>query len=529
MPRFRSPWFAVLAVGLVVGCGGKDPPAGGSAPGSTGDERPAPDPDKLARAEAKKRLRVIGKAINSYLQLGIGPAGLRSGDGTVGLSWRVAILPSIGEEALYKEFKHDERWDSEHNKKLVEKMPKVFESPGKPAPPGHTYLRSFVGESAFVPPPPPAYKGRIPARNETGGPGTFIGGRALGGTIGNVITDGASNTLAVVEAAEPVEWTKPDDLPFPGRAVFDPPPPLPKLGGPFPDGFHGLTCDGWVHFFPANTDEKLLAALVTINGGENLGPEWEKIQFPGGRPPEPPAAVPDTLPDAAARRTAADNLRKVIAGVLGSERRSGRLPAGVVAAGGAIGLSWRVQILPYIGEEGLYKQFKLDEPWDSPANKPLVEQMPAVFASSGKPAPPGHTFLRTTQGQHGMVPPVYGKPAAPGQPHPGWSLQAARNLTYVFLVVEAADPVPWTRPDELESDPKKPVPKLGGVFPGGFHAANLEGAVMFVKEDYPEDDLREMLSPFGFYTIYGIADRVYLLYHIRPPKDEPKGGKGFGK
>ena len=34
-------------------------------------------------------------------------------------------------------------------------------------------------------------------------------------------------------------------------------------------------------------------------------------------------------------------------------------------------LSWRVAILPYIEQEALYKQFKLDEPWDSDTNKKL--------------------------------------------------------------------------------------------------------------------------------------------------------------
>ena len=47
---------------------------------------------------------------------------------------------------------------------------------------------------------------------------------------------------------------------------------------------------------------------------------------------------------------------------------------------GRPGLSWRVAILPFLGEQALYAKFKLDEPWDSPANKPLLGEMPAVFA-----------------------------------------------------------------------------------------------------------------------------------------------------
>ena len=44
-------------------------------------------------------------------------------------------------------------------------------------------------------------------------------------------------------------------------------------------------------------------------------------------------------------------------------------------------LSWRVAILPYLGEQNLYNQFKLDEPWDNDNNKKLLAQMPAVYGA----------------------------------------------------------------------------------------------------------------------------------------------------
>ena len=42
-------------------------------------------------------------------------------------------------------------------------------------------------------------------------------------------------------------------------------------------------------------------------------------------------------------------------------------------------LSWRVAILPYIDQQALYDKFKLDEPWDSPHNKALLKEMPAIY------------------------------------------------------------------------------------------------------------------------------------------------------
>ncbi|MGY8768159.1 MAG: DUF1559 family PulG-like putative transporter [Pirellulales bacterium] len=41
--------------------------------------------------------------------------------------------------------------------------------------------------------------------------------------------------------------------------------------------------------------------------------------------------------------------------------------------------SWRVLILPYLGEEELYRQYRFDEPWDSEANVRVLIKMPSVF------------------------------------------------------------------------------------------------------------------------------------------------------
>lgn len=41
--------------------------------------------------------------------------------------------------------------------------------------------------------------------------------------------------------------------------------------------------------------------------------------------------------------------------------------------------SWRVLLLPHLGEAELFKRFHLNEPWDSVANLPLADKMPRVF------------------------------------------------------------------------------------------------------------------------------------------------------
>ena len=84
------------------------------------------------------------------------PAAICDSDGKPLLSWRVAILPFIEQDALYKQFKMDEPWDGPNNSKLFSQMPKNYALPGDTtAPPGYTYYRVFVGNGSPFDPPTP--------------------------------------------------------------------------------------------------------------------------------------------------------------------------------------------------------------------------------------------------------------------------------------------------------------------------------------------------------------------------------------
>ena len=154
------------------------------------------------------------------------------------LSWRVAILQYIGEEALYKQFKMDEPWDSEHNLKLAKNMPKIYFHP-KANKPGDdkTHYRLFYGKGAAF---------------ELNKPTQIIN-----------ITDGLSNTLMAVEAEEPVVWTNPNDL------AFDPTKALPKMLSI--DGkFSAAYCDGSVRSFKVPIDQEILKLLIQKNDGKPI-------------------------------------------------------------------------------------------------------------------------------------------------------------------------------------------------------------------------------------------------------------------
>src|SRR5439155_26328316 len=99
------------------------------------------------------------------------------------LSWRVALLLHIGQQQLYQEFKLDQPWDSEHNKKLIAKMPKIYEPVGLgKKEEGRTYYQVFTG------------------------PDTLLDGNKQMRLTD--ITDRTSNTLLAIEGNEQVDCTK---------------------------------------------------------------------------------------------------------------------------------------------------------------------------------------------------------------------------------------------------------------------------------------------------------------------------------
>jgi hypothetical protein len=140
-------------------------------------------------------------------------------------------------------FKLDEPWDSPDNKKLISMMPATY-APPRSTTNGYTFYRSFSGQGAFL------------TAGQPGRPGQPIGGTRVAS-----VTDGLSITLMVAEAAEPVIWTKPDDLPFiPGKP--------PKLGGGvFSNGFCAVFCDGATRFLPLGMPNTTLSNLIQTNDG----------------------------------------------------------------------------------------------------------------------------------------------------------------------------------------------------------------------------------------------------------------------
>lgn len=122
------------------------------------------------------------------------------------------------------------------------------------------------------------------------------------------------------------------------------------------------------------------------------------------------------------------------------------VPATIQDANGKPLLSWRVALLPYLGQQELYDQFKLDEPWDSEHNKSLLSQIPPVYADSlSGPFPPSMTTYR--------LPVMPGSIYSSAEPLSFKDIKDGLSNTIWMMRAPQSAAIEWTNPAAWELDP----------------------------------------------------------------------------
>lgn len=172
------------------------------------------------------------------------------------------------------------------------------------------------------------------------------------------------------------------------------------------------------------------------------------------------------------------NLERIGKALVAYVRKNRRFPTA-----SATGVSWRVELLPFLGKKSLYDQFKFDESPESDHNRRLMEQIPDVFRSAGR------TDYKTN----------YLMVAGDGAVHNG-----ARKVYDVDIhgiavaIVEASDEaaVPWTVNSEYELREYSITETLGDVSTKGFFVVLADGGVRWISKEADDEQLYGLFHAF---------------------------------
>ncbi len=224
-------------------------------------------PEPVRRAVCLINLRNIGQAMLHYRDANghFPPAYIVDDKGNSLHSWRVLLLPYLGEDdyrALWKQVKLDEPWNSPHNKAVFDSVdtPEIYQCPSAPDAPEETNYVMIVGPQTIS-------DGASSVREED-------------------IVDGPGSTIMAVEVATSgIHWAEPRDLR--GEEIEW---HINQLRGKGISSYHSgvvniVFCDGSVYSVWDSTDPKLIKAMTTIAGGEDVSEFFEdgrveQIRFP---------------------------------------------------------------------------------------------------------------------------------------------------------------------------------------------------------------------------------------------------------
>ncbi len=234
-----------------------------------------------------------------------------------------------------------------------------------------------------------------------------------------------------------------------------------------------------------------LASAGTALVARQAAPAPAAVQAPTPASPDDPAARRER--EAAWRRRSSFNLRTISLGLAQYSNKDGAYPPTILEKpGDGPPHSWRVAILPFMGQQDLYDQYHFDEAWDGPRNRELLARMPAAFRAPGDDPASTDTGYFALTGLGAIFSDLE-------RTRPSGIPDGAGNT---ILIVESKRAVPWTRPDDIRFTPDRALPRLGGFYTqdvprGSFFASFADGSVRFIPGDIGEPGLRALISKAG--------------------------------
>jgi hypothetical protein len=207
-------------------------------------------------------------------------------------------------------------------------------------------------------------------------------------------------------------------------------------------------------------------------------------------------AVVDAAMESAHRDTRINRFKQLSLALINYESAKKHKPAAAAirSPDGNPLLSWRVAILPFLdGGMDLYKQFHLDEPWDSPHNRKLIKRMPGVYSDPDPDVANLNRDGKTT----------YVIPVAPETMFDKTKEYTYRDVTdgtsRTLMLVEVAPShaVVWTKPEDWNVNLQDPMRELKRDDRKVFTAAFADVHIELIPLDVEWQKVRGLLTRSG--------------------------------
>jgi hypothetical protein len=517
------------------------------------------------RTQSVNHLKQMGVALHNYSDVQSALPGAYSADanGKPLLSWRVHILPYIEENQLYAKFRLNEPWDSEHTKALIPMMPKIYRAPESHAAAGKTNYLGVAGKSGiFVAPrnlgqPSPlglklqqvtdglSNTAAVVEVNDQNAviwskPDDFDSDaneplKVLAGLRPNgfavATADGAVRMVSVnipagilkalftYKGGEQVDWSCPhcgaqslvEDEHLGqsgtcftcGKPITVPAEVATAQAGSLPGLRAARRTDAAIPFTATAVATLVALGLLVVAVLGGLTAILSGVLVPAAR----------QVSQSSQRRACEDNLRQISMAMQRYHDQHGHFPPAYVAdESGKPMHSWRVLLLPYLGQQALYAQYDMKLPWDDPKNRLVAAQMPDVYGCHSDP----DTFrlLETSYvvltGEATMF---------PGAKHTA-RVNLVDGASQTILVVEAAGcGIGWTEPRDLDVKGARLLinnrrnPTIASKHADGANVIMADGNVYYLHDGTPQDVLTELSTIDGGEKV---SLEPFVLRPIRP-------------
>ncbi|MCL2304208.1 MAG: DUF1559 domain-containing protein [Planctomycetaceae bacterium] len=157
--------------------------------------------------------------------------------------------------------------------------------------------------------------------------------------------------------------------------------------------------------------------------------------------------------------------------------------------------SWRVLLLPFLEQNELYEQIRLDEPWDSEYNKQFHSRCPCVYRC------PSHGIAPDSGGCSYSV--IMGEETAFFDEHSRNFDDIKDGMSNTICLVERKEPINWMDPlneitfEEALVGIDEKDGKVGSRHSGGINAGLLNATVTFISNTIDADVWKALLTIDG--------------------------------